>query len=100
VRCTLGGALLGRRKTGFWVTREAARIESGPVIVPESGKLLWDKRFMIEAAAGSKVTPVASRKLPPMPGVPVYAQRAGPWIEQPEGAPPPHSRFCRLNPTN
>jgi len=55
---------------------------------------------MIEAAAGSKVTPVASRKLPPMPGVPVYAQRAGPWIEQPEGAPPPNSRFCRLNPTN
>lgn len=100
VRCTLGGALLGRRKTGFWVTREAARIESDPAIVPESGKLLWDKRFMIEAAPGSKVTPVASRKLPPMPGVPVYAQRACPWIEQPAGAPPPQSRFCRLNPTN
>jgi tRNA(Ile)-lysidine synthase len=98
VRCTLGGALLGRRKTGFWVTREAARIEADPKIVPDTGKLLWDKRFMIEAAAGSKVTPVASRKVPPMPGVPVYAQRACPWIEQPDGAAPPLSRFRRLNP--
>ncbi len=100
VRCTLGGALLGRRKAGFWVTREAARIAADPLIVPESGKLLWDKRFMIEAAAGSTVTPVASRKLPPMPGVPVYAQRACPWIEQPEGAPPPVSRFRRLAPAS
>lgn len=98
VRCTLGGALLGRRKTGFWVTREAARIEARPQVVPGSGKLLWDKRFMIEAMAGSTVTPVASRKLPPIPGVPVYAQRACPWIEQPEGAPPAVSRFLRLNP--
>ena len=97
VRCTLGGALLGRRKTGFWVTREAGRIPEAAVIVPESGKCLWDNRFLIEATPGSGVTATASRKLPPMAGVPVYAQRACPWIEQPEGATPPRSRFLRLN---
>ena len=98
VRCTLGGALLGRRKTGFWVTREAARIEAAPQLVPESGKLLWDNRFLIEAAAGATVTPTASRKQPSVPGLPVYAQRACPWVELPPGAPPARTGFRRLNP--
>lgn len=100
VRCTLGGALLGRRKAGFWVTREAGRIEASPQTVPESGKLLWDKRFLVEAAAGSTVAPTADRKVPPIPGVPVHAQRACPWIEQPAGAPPPRIRFIGLQPGN
>jgi tRNA(Ile)-lysidine synthase len=99
-RCTLGGALLGRRKAGFWVTREAGRIPDAAVIVPESGKCMWDNRFLIEAMPGSRVTPTASRKLPPIAGVPVYAQRACPWVEQPDGAPPPRSRFLRLNSVN
>ena len=98
VRCTLGGALLGRRKTGFWVTREAARIATAPQEVPESGKLLWDNRFLVEVAAGAMVTPTASRKLPAVPGLPVYAQRACPWVDVPPGAPPPRIGFRRLNP--
>ncbi|PZF78539.1 tRNA lysidine(34) synthetase TilS [Aestuariivirga litoralis] len=97
VRCTLGGALLGRRKTGFWVTREAGRIAASPQRVPGDGKLLWDNRFLVEAVPGSTVAPVAARKLPPLAGVPVYAQRAGPWVEPPPGAPPARIRFLRLN---
>ena len=100
VRSTLGGALLGRRKTGFWVTREPSRIDGSPQSVPESGKLLWDKRFLVEAVPGAVVTPTALRKVPPIPGVPVYAQRSGPWIEQPPGAPAPRIRFLRLNSAN
>ena len=97
VRCTLGGALLGRRKAGFWVTRESARINTAPQIVPVTGKLLWDNRFLVEARPGATVTPTAARKVPAVPGVPVYAQRACPWIEQPAGAPVPRSHFLRLN---
>ena len=97
VRCTLGGAILGRRKAGFWVTREAARVEPDPQVVSETGKLLWDKRFLIEAVPGTRVSPAAARKLPPIPGVPVYAQRAGPWVEQPVSAPPARIRFLHLN---
>jgi len=97
VRSTLGGALLGRRKTGFWVTREPSRIDGVPHSVPESGKLLWDKRFLIEAVPGAVVTPTALRKVPPIPGVPIYAQRSRPWIEQPPDAPAPSTRFLRLN---
>lgn len=97
VRCTLGGAILGRRKAGFWVTREAARVEPDPQVVSETGKLLWDNRFLIEAVPGTRVSPAAARKLPPIPGVPVYAQRAGPWVEQPVSAPPARIRFLHLN---
>ena len=96
VRCTLGGALLGRRKTGFWVTREAARIAAAPQTVPETGKLLWDNRFLVTAQPGAMVTPTASRKVQALPGVPVYAQRACPWVEQPADAPPPGIAFLRL----
>lgn len=96
-RCTLGGALLGRRKAGFWVTREAGRIDASPQSVPESGKLLWDKRFLIEAVAGFTVQPTAARKVPPISGVPVHAQRACPWVEQPAGAPSPRIRFIGLH---
>ena len=98
VRMTLGGAWLGRRKAGFWVTREAGRIDATPQAVPGSGKLLWDKRFLVEAVPGAMVTPTASRKVQPIPGVPVYAQRACPFVAQPEGAPAPRLRFLRLIP--
>ncbi len=97
VRCTLGGALLGRRKTSFWVTRESARIAKAPQVVPPTGKVMWDNRFLVEAAPGARVTPAAQRKLPAIPGVPVYAQKAFPWVEQPAGAPAPRISFLRLN---
>ena len=97
VRCTLGGALLGRRKSGFWITREAGRIDANPHLVPETGKLLWDNRFLVEDEPSAAVSPVGSRKLPPIPGIPVYAQRACPWVEGPKGGREARVRFLRLN---
>lgn len=97
VRCTLAGALLGRRKTGVWVTREAARIKAQPDVVPESGKLLWDNRFLVEALPGSEVSSAAGRKAPGLHAVPVFARMAYPWVDQPAGgAPPPRVRFLRI----
>lgn len=85
-RRTLGGALVGRRKNDFWVTREAARIAPEPLKVPDSGEALWDNRFLVEAPPGSLVTPAGGRGQPLPPGVPAFAGRAMPWIEPPEGA--------------
>jgi len=97
VRCTLAGALLGRRKTGIWVTREPGRVQTNPEIVPESGKLLWDKRFLVETAPGSKVSPSAGRKTLVAGGAPVFARMAYPWVEQPpDAAEPPRIRFLRI----
>lgn len=96
VRCTLAGAVLGRRKQGFWVTREAARIPPAPLDVPESGKLLWDNRFLIQAAPGAEVGPAAGRPVDLPDGVPVFARRAYPWIAQPPGAAAACISFLRL----
>ena len=85
VRCTLGGALMGRRKRGFYVCREAGRISPEPLIVPDSGKALWDGRFLITAAPGAAVRPPDGDSLPLGEGVPVFARRAYPLVEQPAG---------------
>lgn len=98
-RCTLGGALIGRRKTGIWVTREAARISEEPVVLPEGGETLWDNRFRITAAPGSRITPAGNRPMAEAPDVPVFARRALPWVEPPPGAGSPEKiAFVRLIP--
>ena len=100
VRCTLGGALIGRRKTGFWVAREAGRISLEPVIVPEGGTVVWDSRFRVRAAPGSSITPAGSRPLPLGEKVPAAARRSYPMVEQSEeGAGSlPEVTFLRLLP--
>lgn len=97
VRCTLAGAVLGKRKAGIWVTREAARIPPQPVIVTEEGKLLWDNRFLIESAPGTAVSPAADGKSSLLGDAPVFARMAYPCVEQPAGtAEPPRIRFLRI----
>ena len=97
LRCTLAGALLGRRKAGIWVTREAARIPSSSVTLPASGETLWDNRFRIKAAPGSRITPAGERRMGQDGDIPVFARRARPWVEQPAGsAMPADIRFVRL----
>lgn len=99
VRCTLGGALLGRRKQGFWVTREASRIPPDPLVIPESGSAVWDGRFLIKAAPGTTVAPPADGPLPLGDKVPAAARRAYPKVEQPGGtAEGPEITFLRLLP--
>ena len=80
------------------MTRETGRIDAAPQPVPDSGKFLWDNRFLVEAEAGAMVRPMGSRKLPALPGVPVWAQRACPWVLQSPEAAPPQVTFLRLNP--
>lgn len=97
VRCTLGGALLGRRKTGFWVAREAGRISPEPLIIPENGNAVWDGRFRVRAAPGARVSPPVNGALPLGDKVPAAARRAYPTVEQPEGTPEsPEIVFLRL----
>lgn len=99
VRCTLGGALLGRRKQSFWVTREAARIAPEPLIIPADGTATWDGRFRIEAAPGAIVKATGGGTWAHGGEVPAFVRRAYPIIEQPAGASePPRIAFLRLVP--
>jgi tRNA(Ile)-lysidine synthase len=84
VRCTLGGAVLGRRKEQFWVTREPARLEKTRHTVPESGAIIWDGRFAISAPAGSIVSSSGNVRTVPGKGVPLFARQAYPQVVVPD----------------
>ena len=97
VRCTLGGALIGRRKHDFWVTREAGRISPEPLIIPETGAAVWDGRFRVRAAPGSSIAPPGNGPLPLENKVPAAARRAYPVVAQPGGTgQAPEIAFLRL----
>jgi len=57
-RRTLGGAMLACRQSSVLVGREWARISPNPAIVPDSGEILWDGRFLIQAPPQAQVVPV------------------------------------------
>jgi tRNA(Ile)-lysidine synthase len=99
VRCTLGGAVLGRRKQGFWVTREAARIAAEPLIIPAGGAAVWDGRFHVTAAPGAAVRAAGDEPVAISEDVPAFVRRAYPVVQQPEGSPEaPRIAFLRLAP--
>jgi len=97
VRCTLGGAILGRRKEEIWVAREEARIAPEPLVIPEAGEALWDGRFRITAPPGTKVSAAGGRPTSWAERIPAAARRTYPFAEPPEGAAGPVSiAFRRL----
>jgi tRNA(Ile)-lysidine synthase len=97
VRCTLGGALLGRRKQGFWAAREAGRLSPVPLVIPESGAAVWDGRFLVTAAPGASVSAPGRGPLPLGNDIPAVARRAYPLVAQPAGATEsPQIAFLRL----
>lgn len=78
-RRTLGGAVLAARKRSIVVGREAGRISSVSVFVPETGEIVWDGRFLINAPPGSQVVPVAHLKnLERRPDIPNFVELALP----------------------
>lgn len=57
-RRTLGGAMLACRQSSVLIGREWARISPDPAVVPDSGEILWDGRFLIQAPPKAQVVPV------------------------------------------
>lgn len=84
-RCTLGGAIAGRRKREFWVTREAARIDPVPRRIGSEGRTIWDGRFLVTGPKGTMVGPAGSGLPLWTEGTPVYARRSCPEIVLPAG---------------
>jgi tRNA(Ile)-lysidine synthase len=59
-RRTLGGAVLACRHASLLIGREWARISPVPTVVPDSGEVRWDGRFMVQAPPKSQIVPVGS----------------------------------------
>ena len=57
-RRTLGGAVLACRHASLLIGREWARISPVPAIVPDSGEILWDGRFLVKAPPKAQVIPL------------------------------------------
>jgi tRNA(Ile)-lysidine synthase len=57
-RRTLGGAMFACRQSSILIGREWARISADPAVVPNSGEILWDGRFLIQAPPQAQVVPV------------------------------------------
>jgi tRNA(Ile)-lysidine synthase len=85
-RWTLGGAVIWARRDRFLIGREAARIATAPVIVPQAGEVLWDRRYRVSAPAGTVVLPALR-----VPGfrssssAPAIFRQAEPAILRPNG---------------
>jgi tRNA(Ile)-lysidine synthase len=78
-RRTLGGAVLATRKRSIVVGREAGRISSESVFVPQTREIVWDGRFLINAPPDSQVVPVARLKnLQRRPDIPNFVELALP----------------------
>ena len=61
-RRTLGGAVLACRQASLLIGREWARISPVPMLVPDSGEMLWDGRFLVEAPPKAQIVPVGRLK--------------------------------------
>ncbi len=85
-RCTLAGAVVGKRKHEFWVTREVSRIDPSPLTIHGGVPAVWDQRFQIEAPEGATVGPAGEVTVPMDSSVPVHARRAYPLVKLPETA--------------
>ena len=89
-RRTLGGALIGRRKDHLIIGREPGRIAKQVFTISESGLGVWDHRFEVRAAPGSRVTALCdtegAKTLPRAKSLPAFVQQALPAITLPGGA--------------
>lgn len=90
-RRTLGGAVIWRRRDHILLAREAGRIPSSPVMIPEDGWIVWDGRFVVRGPAGWQVVPAlrvqgAGQRIA---GIPRLVRDAQPVVLDTAGRPVP-----------
>jgi tRNA(Ile)-lysidine synthase len=85
-RRTLGGAMLACRQSSVLIGREWARISRDPAVVPDSGEILWDGRFLIQAPPQAQVVPVGRlRGVARREEIPSFVQQSLPAVLADDG---------------
>lgn len=81
-RRTLGGAVFATRQAEVVLGREWSRIP--PATIPESGELIWDRRFRVLGEAGTVLTPAGHiSQLARLAHIPRFVQDALPAASMP-----------------
>jgi tRNA(Ile)-lysidine synthase len=85
-RRSVNGAIVSARRHVVEVMREPGRLRERPVVVPETGTLVFDGRFEVVAPAGAQVGPVGLRPQLRRPKeVPALAFSALPMVRLADG---------------
>ncbi len=80
-RRTLGGAIFACRQSSIMIGREWARISPVPVFVPDSGMIVWDGRFQVQAPPKSEIVPLGYLKnVPRREDLPHFVQQGLPAV--------------------
>ena len=56
-RRTLGGSIFAKRKYELLIAREPGRISEETIVIPSSGKVVWDGRFIVKGPEGAEIRP-------------------------------------------
>jgi tRNA(Ile)-lysidine synthase len=56
-RRTLGGLIFAKRKHDLLIAREPGRISEETIVIPSSGKVVWDGRFIVKGPEGAEIRP-------------------------------------------
>ena len=87
-RRTLGGAMLACRQSSVLIGREWARISPDPVVIPDSGEILWDGRFLIKAPPKAQVLAVGRlHGIVRREDIPSFVQQSLPAVILEDGGP-------------
>ena len=87
-RTTLCGVIICRRAKDVLFAREFGRISTDQVIIPPSGQVLWDNRFMVTAAPGGHIRARGMRlKADRKRGVPAFVCDTTPCVVDEFGQP-------------
>lgn len=77
-RRALGGALFAKRRAQIIVGREPGRISKVPRLIPISGEVIWDGRFLVSGPVGAVVT--AGSTKPRQKDIPAFIQAGFPTV--------------------
>ncbi|MBL8906344.1 MAG: tRNA lysidine(34) synthetase TilS [Rhizobiales bacterium] len=108
---TLAGCRIARRSKVLVVGREPGRIAGTPVALPENGRVVWDRRYLLEWESGPKGAVIVPAGLVAglerVDGLPAFVQASLPAIMAegrsvglPFSLQPPAGLTCRFLGTN
>ncbi len=86
-RMTAGGVMMARKAKLIVIGREPGRISRLVEVIPSTGELIWDHRFLVTGLPGYRVTAAENtRKTDKKRDIPAFVKMGQPMICDPKGS--------------